>query len=154
MGSMMTAAGSPTRHASSWLVRADRVFRLFGKLALALLITTAGLLIADIEAWRAVFASAHLAALIALLPLGIALIAHAFREARSEDDPGLTGVLRRHRTVAILLAVVLVTVALSLANFEGGSRVVRRVANLTTVSIALVLVWRYLAWARRALPRR
>ena len=156
MGSMTTAAGSPSTGASSWLLRADRNFRFFGKVTLALLLATAGLIAADVDAWRVLFAFAHLAALVALLPLGVTLIAHAFREARAEGDPGLslvTGVLRRHRFVAILLGVVLVAVVLSLVNFEGGSRLVRRTANLTTVGIALVLVWRYLMWSRDALRR-
>ena len=153
---MTSVAGPPSsaRGASSWLYRADRNFRIFGKLAVALLLATAGLIAADVDAWRAVFAAAHLAALIALLPLGVALIVEAFREARAAGDPGLRGVLRRHRTVAILVAVALVTIALSLANFEGGSRAVRRVANLSTVGIVLVLVWRYLAWSRTALRGR
>jgi len=153
MGSMTTAAGSPSTAASSWLLRADRNFRFFGKVTLALLLATAGLIAADVDAWRGVFAFAHLAALVALLPLGITLIAHAFREARAEGAPGLLGVLRRHRLVAVLLGVVLVTVVLSLANFEDGNRLVRRTANLTTVGIALVLVWRYLLWSREALRR-
>lgn len=153
MGSMTSAAGSPSTGVSSWLLRADRNFRVFGKVTLALLLATAGLIAADIDAWRGVFAFAHLAALLALLPLGVALIAHAFLEARAVGDPGLLGVLRRHRFAAILLGVALVTVVLSLANFEGGSRIVRRSANLTTVGIALVLVWRYLIWSRDALRR-
>lgn len=153
MGSM-TAAGRRPGEGSPWLVRADRNFRLFGKLTLALLLATAGLVAADIAAWRGVFASAHLAALVALLPLGAALVVYAFRRVRAEGDPGLGGVLRRYRVIAILLAVTLVTVVLSLANFEGGSRLVRRTANLTTVGIAAVLVWRYLLWSRVHLPRR
>jgi uncharacterized membrane protein YidH (DUF202 family) len=139
---------------SGWLIRLDRSFRLFGKLALALLLATVGLLVADVEAWRGVFALAHLAALAALLPLGIALVTHAFREASADGEGGLVSVLRRHRLVAVLLAITVVTVVLSLANFEDGSRLVRRTANFTTVGIVLVLVWRYLAWARDALPRR
>lgn len=156
MRSMTTAAGSPSAGASSWLLRADRNFRLFGKVTLALLLATAGLVAADIDAWRGVFALAHLAALIALLPLGIALIAHAFSTARAEGDGrvgGVLGVLRRHRLVAVLLVVALVAVVFSLANFEGGNRILRRTANLTTVGIALVLVWRYLLWSREALRR-
>lgn len=121
----------------------DRNFRLFGKLALALLLTTAGLLVVEIEAWRAVFALAHLAALIALLPLGVALVARAVRE-----EGGLVAAARMHRGVTVLLAVAAVAVVLSLANFEGGNRDLRRVANLTTVAIAVVLVWRYLLWSR------
>lgn len=154
MGSMTTAAGSPSTGASPWLIRADRNFRFFGKVTLALLLATAGLFAAEVDAWRGVFALAHLAALVALLPLGVTLIAYAFREARAEGDPGLLRVLRRHRLVAVLLGAVLVTVVLSLANFEDGNRLVRRTANLTTVGIALALVWRYLLWSREALRRR
>ncbi|MGE3961186.1 MAG: hypothetical protein AB7F65_05835 [Dehalococcoidia bacterium] len=154
MSSITSAAGSPRGASSPWLVRADRSFRLFGKLTIALLLATGGLIAADVAAWRGVFASAHLAALIALVPLGAALLAHAFREARAAGDPGVVGVVRRHRAIAILLAITLVTVAFSLANFPDGNRLVRRTANLTTVGIALALVWRYLAWARTNLPRR
>jgi len=139
---------------SQWLIRLDRNFRLFGKLAIALLLATGGLLAAGVDAWRAVFALAHLAALVALLPLGIALIAHAFRAAAAEGEGGLMSVLRRHRLVAVLLAITVVTVVLSLANFEDGSRLIRRTANFTTVGIVLVLVLRYLVWSREALRRR
>ncbi len=148
-----TSALSP-RDPSAWLVRLDRSFRLFGKIAVALLLATAGLLAVDIEAWRGVFALAHLVALVALAPLGVALVIHAFREAATAGEPGLRGVVRRHRLVAVLLAVTVLTIALSLVNFEGGSRVLRRVANLSTVAIVVVLVWRYLGWARERLPRR
>lgn len=152
----MSTASRSTRpaHVPAWLLRSDRSFRLFGKLAIALLLATAGLLAADIEAWRSVFALAHLVALVALLPLGAALVVHAFREAAARGEPGLRAVLTRHRLVAVLLAVAVVTIALSLANFEGGSRAIRRVANLTTVAIVLVIVSRYLAWARERLPGR
>ncbi len=139
---------------SDWLVRLDRSFRLFGKLALALLLATVGLVAADVEAWRGVFALAHLAALVALLPLGVALVVHAFRSASADGEGGLVSVLRRHRLVAALLAITLVAVVLSLANFEDGSRLVRRTANFTTVGIVVVLVWRYLACSRDVLPRR
>ena len=139
---------------SGWLVRLDRNFRLFGKLALALLLATVGLLAADVEAWRGVFGLAHLAALIALLPLGVALVAHAFRSASAEGKGRPLSVLRRHRFVAVLLAITTVTVVLSFASFEDGNRLVRRTANFTTVGVVVVLVWRYLAWARDTLPRR
>ena len=150
----MATRSTGSAHVPAWLVRSDRTFRLFGKLAIALLLATAGLLAADIEAWRGVFALAHLVAVVALVPLGGALVVHAFREAAARGEPGLGAVLRRHQVVALLLAVAAVTIALSLANFEGGSRVLRRAANLTTVTIVLVLVWRYLAWAREHLPGR
>jgi hypothetical protein len=111
------------------LARADLVFRLAGAGALALLAATAVLLALDVEAWRPVFAFAHLAALIALAPLGV---------------------WRRHREVVVLLVVVTITVAVSLMNFQDGIRWLRRVANLTTVALVLVLVARYLSWRREA----
>ena len=150
----MATRSTGSAHVPAWLLRSDRSFRLFGKLAIALLLATAGLLAAGIEAWRGVFALAHLVAVVALLPLGGALVVHAFREAAARGEPGLPALLRRHRVVAVLLVVMAITVALSLANFEGGSRVLRRIANLTTVAIVLILVWRYLAWAREHLPGR
>ena len=150
----MATRSTGSAHVPAWLFRSDRSFRLFGKLAIALLLATAGLLAAGIEAWRGVFALAHLVAVVALLPLGGALVVHAFREAAARGERGLPALLRRHRVVAVLLVVMAITVALSLANFEGGSRVLRRIANLTTVAIVLILVWRYLAWAREHLPGR
>lgn len=140
---------------SPWLVRLDRNFRLFGKLTLALLLATAGLIAADVEAWTGVFLLAHLAALVALLPLGVMLVVRAFRDpADGSRRSGAGVVLRRYRLVAALLGLALVTVVLSLVNFEDGNRVVRRAANLSTVGIVWVLVWRYLVWSREHLPRR
>lgn len=146
-----TAAGrtASRRAPGPWLLRLDAGFRFFGKVTLALLLATAGLLLAGVEAWRALFALAHLAALIALVPLGVALAVHAVRQEGS-----LGAAVARHRLVVGLLLLAAVAVALSLANFEDGNRLVRRTANLTTVGIALVLVWRYFAWAREHLPRR
>jgi len=107
----------------------------------------------DVEAWRPVFAFAHLAALIALAPLGVMLVRQAFAEARREGDPGIAGVWRRHRSVAVILGIVAITVAVSLLNFQDGIRWLRRVANLTTVALVLVLVARYLTWRREAFRR-
>jgi peptidoglycan/LPS O-acetylase OafA/YrhL len=132
------------------LARADLVFRLAGAGALALLAATAVLLAMDVEAWHPIFAFAHLAALIALAPLGVLLVARAFAEARREGEPGITGVWRRHRRVAVVLGIVAITVAVSLLNFQDGIRWLRRVANLTTVVLVLVLVARYLWWRREA----
>ena len=55
--------------------------------------------------------------------------------------------LRRHRGIAVLLAIAAAGVAISLANQEG-ARALRAAANLTTVAVVLVLVARYLRLAR------
>ncbi|GMU41504.1 MAG: hypothetical protein AMXMBFR23_23700 [Chloroflexota bacterium] len=110
---------------------------------------TAALLLAGAEAWRPVFALAHLAALVALIPLGVALVRHAARAAREADaGPVVPALIQRHPQVAFLLAAATVAVVVSLMNFEDGIRWLRRVANFTTVGIILVLVARYLRWAR------
>lgn len=130
------------------LLAADRLFRIAGGCAIGALILTAGALAADREWWRTPFVAAHLAALVALLPLGIMLAVDAARRADS-----VAALLRRHRGTVLLLAVIVVTVAVSLANFEGGSRIARRVANLTTVAIVLLLIVRYLRAAPALLAR-
>jgi di/tricarboxylate transporter len=143
--------------ASAWetpgLALADRFFRLGAKVTLGLLLLTAGLYAFDFDHWRAAFTAAHLAALVALLPLGVALTRHGLRRTREAGDPGVLGLLRRYRVVMLLLAVVLVAVVVSLVNFEDGSRVVRRIANFTTVGIVLALVVRYLRWSARQRQR-
>ncbi len=126
----------------------DRLFRIAGACAIGALILTAGALAADREWWRTPFVAAHLAALVALLPLGLVLAVDATRRAGSA-----AALLRRHRGTVLLLAVSVVTVAVSLTNFEGGSRIARRVANLTTVAIVLVLIARYLRAAPALLAR-
>lgn len=126
------------------LWRADRWFRTAGAVTLGLLALTAALLAAGASAWRPTFVLAHLAALIALAPLGAVLV---WRAARQEG--GLLPAVRRHRFATALVGLAFVAIAVSLLNFEDGIRWLRRVANLTTVSVVLVLVARYLAWARR-----
>lgn len=145
----MPGEGALTRESvSTSLARTDLLFRLAGAGALALLAATAVLLAFGVDAWRAVFAFAHLLALIALAPLGVVLVRRAFAEARAEGDPGIGGVWRRHQSVAIILAIVVITVAVSLLNFQDGIRWLRRVANLSTVALVLLLVARYLSWRR------
>jgi hypothetical protein len=101
------------------------------------------------EAWRPVFAVAHLAALLGLAPLGVMLVRHAVRQTRAtEDGPLLPALVARYPQVVFLLAAVVLTITVSLMNFEDGIRWLRRVANLSTVAIVLVLVARYLRWAR------
>ena len=120
----------------------DRWFRLAGIVTIALLAVTIGMLLAGAEGWRAPFGLAHLAALAALLPLGVALIASGYREAR-----GLGPMLSRHRRVVIVLAAVAVSVTITLVEFDG-NRDVRRVSNFTTVGLVLLLIAQYLRWAR------
>lgn len=103
----------------------------------------------DNEAWRPVFAFAHLAALLGLAPLGAMLVRHAVRQTRAaEDGPLLPALVGRYPQAVFLLAAVVLTITVSLMNFEDGIRWLRRVANLSTVAIVLVLVARYLRWAR------
>ena len=101
------------------------------------------------EYWVLPFGLAHLAALVALVPLGGVLVRHGFRRAAAEGDPGVLGVVRRYRGVALMLLAVAVTVTITLVNFEDGPRWLRRAANITTVALVLVLVTRYLRWSRR-----
>jgi hypothetical protein len=121
----------------------DRWFRFAGIVTIALLAVTIGMLLAGSEGWRAPFGLAHLAALAALLPLGVALIAHTYREAG-----GLGPMLSRHGRVVIVLALIAVSVTVTLVEFDG-NRDVRRVSNFTTVGLVLLLIARYLRWARR-----
>lgn len=126
------------------LFTADRWFRILGFATLMALASTGVLLFAEGSAWRVMFVITHLAALLALLPLGVVLVLRAY-----QHDGGLVAMAVRHPLIGALLACLAVTVTLSLLNFEG-DRDVRRIANLTTVAIVLVLVVRYLRWSREA----
>lgn len=126
------------------LFTADRWFRILGVATVMALGSTGILLLAEGNAWRVMFVITHLAALLALLPLGIVLVLRAYRH-----EGGLLAMAARHPLVGALLACLAVTVTMSLLNFQG-DREVRRIANLTTVAIVLVLVVRYLRWAREA----
>lgn len=126
------------------LFTADRWFRILGFATLMALASTGILLLAEGSAWRVMFVIAHLAGLLALVPLGVVLILRAYRH-----EGGLAAMAARHPLVGGLLACLAVTVTLSLLNFEG-DREVRRIANLTTVAIVAVLVVRYLRWSREA----
>lgn len=129
----------------------DRWFRVWGVTALVALAATGVSLVTHWGAWRIPFVAAHLAALLALVPLGLMLIAQECRAAYHIAD-SITGtpgaIARRHPWVLLLLAVVIVSVAVSLANFAGGTRWLRAIANLVTVAIVLTLVVRYLRGAR------
>lgn len=124
----------------------DLWFRLAGTVTIALLGVTIAMLLAGVEGWRAPFGLAHLAALAALLPLGVALAAHAYREAG-----GLRSMLSRHARIVIVLALIAVTVTITIIEFDG-NRALRRISNFTTVGLVLLLIVRYLRWYRR-LPR-
>lgn len=125
----------------------DRWFRFAGIAALLALLVTFGMLFAGAEGWRRPFVAAHLAGFAALLPLGVALIVYAYREAG-----GLGAMVARHPLVAGALVVVAITVTVSLMEFSG-NREVRRIANFTTVGIALLLVAHYLRWFPRHIGR-
>ncbi len=129
----------------------DRWFRVWGVAALVALVATGFSLVTHWAAWRVPFVAAHLATLLALVPLGLVLIARecltAYHVAGSSvGTPG--AIARRHPWVLLLLAMAIVSVAVSLANFADGTRWLRTIANLVTVAIALTLVARYLRSAR------
>lgn len=126
------------------LFTADRWFRILGVGTLMALMSTGILLFAEGSAWRVMFAITHLAALLALLPLGVVLVLRAYHR-----DGGLLAMAVQHPLIGALLVCLAVTVTLSLLNFEG-DREVRRIANLTTVTIVLALVVRYLRWSGEA----
>lgn len=131
---------------------ADRWFLGWGVTALVALAVTALSLATGRGAWRIPFVLAHVAALLAFVPLGGVLIVQALAEGYRVAG-SLTGtpaaVARRHPLVLLLLAIIGVTVAVSLANFADGTRWLRAVANLVTVAIVLALVARYLRAAQR-----
>jgi MFS family permease len=132
---------------SRTLVVADRWFRGWGVAALLALLATGAMLALSLEAWRAPFVLAHLCALLALVPLGVVLVARTFaryREERGSVLGGVRGTLAHDRLTTLLVAVALVAVAVSLSQFDGGVRAVRSAANLTTVAVIVALVGRYL----------
>ena len=124
------------------LFTADRWFRTLGAGAIMALGATGVLLFAEGNAWRVIFVVAHLAALLALLPLGVVLVLRAYHQSG-----GLTSMVARYPIVSVLLVCLFVTIVASLLNFDG-NREARRVANLASVALILVLVVRYLRWAR------
>lgn len=128
---------------STFLRFADRLFRIAGIATLAALAVTIAMLVLGAPEWRVPFVVAHLAALVALLPLGIALVAHAHREAG-----GVAPMIARHRMTAILLGVVAVSVAITLVEFAG-NRAIRRASNTVTVALVALLIAQYLRWAAR-----
>ena len=147
---MAITARTPPRY----LAFTDRWFRGFGVGALAALATTAALLAAQVDAWRVPFVAAHLAALVALIPLAIALVTHATLEARGVHGSllaSLGAVPRRHPTTSLLVALVLFAAVISISQFTG-VRAIRATANLIAVALILSLVVRYLRWFGRGYP--
>ena len=143
----MTVTTQPT----TALRLADRWFRAWGSLCLLALVLTGAFLTMHASAWRAAFVLAHLCALLALLPLGVVLVGTTvarYARERGSLASGLTGVLSHDRLVTALVLVSLVTVAVSLSQFQG-NQTVRTAANLISVSIIVALVHRYLSRASR-----
>lgn len=125
----------------------DKTFRIFGVLTILGLIATIAGAMNGAAWWRPVFSASHLTALIALVPLGIALVVYAYREAGS-----LGAMLSRHSRVAVVLAVIAVSVTITLIEFNG-NRQVRRISNFTTVGLVLLLIVHYFRWFRATVGR-
>ena len=131
----------------STLRTVDKTFRIFGVLTLVGLIATIAGAMNGAAWWRPVFSASHLTALIALVPLGIALIVYAYRESGS-----LGAMLSRHARIAIVLALIAVSVTITLVEFNG-NRDVRRISNFTTVGLVLLLIVHYFRWFRSTVGR-
>ncbi|MFA7248912.1 MAG: hypothetical protein WC273_04705 [Dehalococcoidia bacterium] len=125
------------------LRRVDRWFRIAGVATLLALAVTIAMLLGGVESWRVPFVAAHLAALAALLPLGIALVVLGYREA---GGPG--AMLARHWRIVLVLAVIAASVTVTGMEFTA-NRDIRRVSNIVTVSLVVLLVVQYLRWYGR-----
>ncbi len=126
---------------------ADRWFRGWGIAAVVLLLATGGALLVGYEGWRRPFVLAHLAGLLALIPLGLVVLGRVASRAYAERGSllgAVRGTFAHDRLASALVLVALVAVAVSLSQFEGGIRWLRAAANYTTVAIILLLVVRYL----------
>ena len=138
---------SASRHdAPRALVVADAWFRGWGVATLAGLATTGVLLAARAEAWRSVFALSHLAALLALVPLGVVLVAtHYVASRRTTRGPFIAAVwlVGTHRLETALTLLAFLGVAITLWQFDG-MREVRQASNAVTVAAVVALVGRYL----------
>lgn len=131
----------------STLRTVDKTFRIFGVLTIVGLIATIAGAMNGAAWWRPVFSASHLTALAALVPLGIALIVYAYRESGS-----LGAMLSRHARIAIVLALIAVSVTITLVEFNG-NRDVRRISNFTTVGLVLLLIVHYFRWFRSTVGR-
>ena len=125
----------------------DRWFRFAGIAALLALGVTIAMLFAGAEGWRGPFVAAHLAALAALLPLGIALVVYGYREAGR-----IGALLSRHALTVGALVVIAVLVVITQVNFYANPNI-RRISNLTNVTIIVLLVVQYLRWFPRHVGR-
>lgn len=119
---------------------ADRIFRLAGVVTILGLVATIALAVSGAAIWRPVFTASHVTALVALVPLGAVLVTLAYREAG-----GLGPMLSRHLRIVIALAVIAVSVTVTLVEFDG-NRTVRRFSNFTTVGLVLLLIVHYVRW--------
>ncbi len=121
----------------------DRLFRISGVVTIAALVVAGAMLLAGAAAWWVPFVAAHLGALVALVPLGLVLVVYAYREAG-----GVLPMVARHVAITLVLAVITVTVTVTLRAFTANPEV-RRISNIITVTLVLLLVARYLRWSRR-----
>jgi hypothetical protein len=125
----------------------DRWFRGWGVVALLALGTTAAMLALRAEPWRVPFVAAHLAALLALAPLGVALVVSTYMQQLRSGRGAFEAVgatLAHDRVATALTCVAFVAAGVSLSQFDGGVRWIRTTANLVTVSAAVTLIVRYL----------
>ncbi len=112
----------------------------------ASLAVTVGALAVGVGWWRGPFVLAHAAALLALIPLAIAVLTVAWRRERQQtagNRAALRALLRRHRQEAALAAMALGTAAVSLSQFPEGVRALRATANGFTIGLMFLLVLRY-----------
>ena len=131
----------------SMLRLADRSFHIFGIITVVgVVLTVLGVAVGAVW-WRPVFSVSHVTALIALVPLGLALIVYAYREAGS-----LGAMWSRHTKIVVVLAVVAVSVTITLVEFDG-NRAVRRISNFTTIGLVLLLIAYYVRWFRSTFGR-
>ena len=133
-----------------WLV--DGWFRGWGFGAIAALVGTLGMLALRMPEWRVPFVIAHVAALLAVAPLGVVLVGQTFARYRRESGSvagGLRGLFTHDRLVTALVLASFVTAAVSLSQFQGGIRWLRALANYSTVAIVVTLTSRYLRASRR-----
>lgn len=144
----MSIETTPRRAAPQAL---DRLFRVAGAGALSALAATAVALALGNDGWRVPFVLAHLLALVALLPLGVAIVVGALRAGvaeRGSASGAVRAVAARYPVATTLVVVAVLSVAVTLSQFDGGARAARTVANMVTVGAVLALVVRYLRATR------
>lgn len=129
-----------------------RWFRFAAIATLAALALTGAMLALRADAWRIPFVAAHLAALLALLPLGAGIVIHAYRNHRRfhpTPTATLRAIVEANRLNAAIVAIILVAAGISISQFTG-VRVIRASANAVTVTLVLTLVVRYFRWRASA----